>query len=135
MASKLRTGHVPMAQDYRCIGWPFPKLNGAPGHRRGLRNAEVAIHPANPWRMRRKVRGPEVNPKTYSVLGPGCRDASLHHLNELEAREEIADFEGGGIGSVGAMGAIVTDAGAKVVADGAGGGFLGVGGAHGVAPF
>jgi hypothetical protein len=51
------------AQDYRCIGWRFPKLTGAPGHRRGLRNAEVAIHPANPRRMRRKVRGLEVNPK------------------------------------------------------------------------
>ena len=33
------------------------------------------------------------------------------------------------------MSAIVADAGAEVVADGAGGGFFGVGGAHGVAPF
>ena len=54
--------------------------------------------------------------------------------NQLEAGEEIADFEGGGIRSVGAVGAIVADAGAEVVADGAGSGFLGVGGAHGVAP-
>src|SRR5229473_7113186 len=54
--------------------------------------------------------------------------------NQLEAGEEIADFEGGGFGRVGAVGAIVADAGAEVAADGAGSGFLGVGGAHGVAP-
>jgi hypothetical protein len=66
MALKLRTGHISMAQDYRCIGcigWRFPKLGRAPGRRRGLRDAEAAIHPANPRRMRRKVRGLEVNPK------------------------------------------------------------------------
>ena len=45
------------------VGWRFPKLGGAPGRRRGLRNAEVAIHRANPRRMRRNVRGLEVNPK------------------------------------------------------------------------
>src|SRR5229473_422290 len=55
--------------------------------------------------------------------------------NQLEAGEEVADFEGGGFGGVGAVSAIVADAGAEVAADGAGGGFLGVGGAHGVAPF
>ena len=33
------------------------------------------------------------------------------------------------------MSAIVADAGAEIVADGAGGGFFGVGGTHGVAPF
>ena len=33
------------------------------------------------------------------------------------------------------MSAIVADAGAEVMADGAGGGFFGIGGAHGVAPF
>jgi hypothetical protein len=55
-------------------------------------------------------------------------------LNEFEAGKEVADFEGGSFRGVGAVGAIVADAGAKVVADGAGGGFLGVGGAHGVAP-
>ena len=33
------------------------------------------------------------------------------------------------------MGAIVADTGAEVVADGARGGFFGVGGTHGVAPF
>jgi hypothetical protein len=54
--------------------------------------------------------------------------------DQLEAGEEVADFEGGGIRSVGAMSAIVADAGAEVAADGAGGGFLGVGGAHGVSP-
>lgn len=56
-------------------------------------------------------------------------------LDEVEAGEEIADFEGGGFWGVGAVGAVVADAGAEVVADGAWGGFLGVGGAHGVAPF
>src|ERR1700674_4713980 len=54
--------------------------------------------------------------------------------NQLEAGEEVADFEGGGFGGVRAMSAIVADAGAEVAADGAGGGFLGIGGAHGVAP-
>ncbi len=56
-------------------------------------------------------------------------------LDKFEAGEEIADFEGGGVGGVGAVRAIVADAGAEVVADGAGRGFLGVGGAHGVSPF
>src|SRR5712664_157790 len=55
--------------------------------------------------------------------------------NQLEAGEEVADFEGGGFGRVGTVGTIVADAGAEVAADSAGGGFLGVGGAHGVAPF
>ena len=55
-------------------------------------------------------------------------------LNQLEAGEEIADFEGGGFGGVRAMGAIVADAGAEIVTDGAGRGLLGIGGAHGVAP-
>jgi len=55
-------------------------------------------------------------------------------LNEFEAGEEIADFEGGGVGSVRAVCAIVADAGAEVVADGAWRGFFGVRGAHGVAP-
>jgi len=54
--------------------------------------------------------------------------------NQLEAGEEVADFEGGGFGGVRAMSAIVADAGAEVAADGAGGGFLGIGGAHDVAP-
>jgi hypothetical protein len=110
-------------------GWRSPKLGGASGRRRGLRNAEVAIHPADPRRMRRKVRGLEVNPKRRASW------RSLGHLNEFEAGEEIADFEGGGIGSVRAVGAIVADAGAEVVPDGAGDGFFGVGGTHGIAPF
>src|SRR5260370_1550566 len=54
--------------------------------------------------------------------------------NQVEGGEEIADFEGGGFRGVGAVGAIVADAGAEVVADGAGSGFLGGGGGHGVAP-
>src|SRR5260370_35513754 len=55
--------------------------------------------------------------------------------NQLEAGEEIADLEGGGFGRVGTVGTIVADAGAEIAANGAGSGFLGVGGAHGVAPF
>ena len=55
--------------------------------------------------------------------------------DEFEAGEEIADFEGGGVWSVGTVGAIVADAGAEIVADGARGGFFGVGGTHGVTPF
>src|SRR5437879_12718152 len=38
-------------------------------------------------------------------------------LNKFEAGEEIADFEGGGLRGVGAVSAIVADAGAKVVAN------------------
>ncbi len=55
-------------------------------------------------------------------------------LNQIEAGEEVADFEGGGVRGVGAVGAIVADAGAEVTADGAGRSLLRVGGAHGVAP-
>src|ERR1700733_5763505 len=66
----------------------------------------------------------------------GCAPTSLClRLDEVEAGEEVGDFEGGGVGGVGAVGAVGADAGAEVVADGAGGGFLWVGGAHGVAPF
>jgi hypothetical protein len=54
--------------------------------------------------------------------------------NQLEASEEVADFEGGGFRAVGTVSAIVADAGAEVMANGAGSGFLGVGGAHSVTP-
>jgi len=54
--------------------------------------------------------------------------------DEFEAGEEIANFEGGGFWGVGAVSAIVADAGAEVVANGPGCGFLGVSGTHGVAP-
>jgi hypothetical protein len=37
---------------------------------------------------------------------------SLCHLEQFVAGEEIADFEGGGFGGVGAVGAIFADAGA-----------------------
>jgi hypothetical protein len=56
-------------------------------------------------------------------------------LNQLEGGEEVADLEGGGVRGVGAVSAVVADAGAEVAADGAGSGFLGVGGPHNVAPF
>lgn len=62
-------------------------------------------------------------------------DSATQPSDEFEAGEEIADFESGGVGCVGPVRAIVTDAGAQVAANGAGGGFLGVGGAHGLAPF
>src|SRR5882672_12642008 len=54
--------------------------------------------------------------------------------DEFKARKEISNFEGRGFRGIGAVGAIVADAGAEVVANGAGGGFLGVGGAHRGAP-
>ena|SRR5689334_1386394 len=59
----------------------------------------------------------------------------IARLNKLQSGEEIADLEGGSFRSVGAVRAIVADAGAEVVADGAGGRFLGIGGAHGITPF
>jgi hypothetical protein len=55
--------------------------------------------------------------------------------DQLEAGKKVADFEGGGFQGVGAVRAIVANAGAEVVADSARSGFLGVGSAHGVAPF
>jgi hypothetical protein len=54
--------------------------------------------------------------------------------NEFAAGEEVADFKGRGFGGVGAVSAIVADAGAEVVANGTGRGFLRIGGTHGVAP-
>src|SRR5258708_33902672 len=62
------------------------------------------------------------------------QDDRAEKSDQFEAGEEVADFEGGSFRSVGAMSEIVADAGAEVVADGAGGGFLGIGGAPGVAP-
>jgi len=62
------------------------------------------------------------------------KDCSAMDLDEFKARKEITDFESGGFRGVGAVGAIVADAGAEIVTDGAGRGFLGIGGAHGVAP-
>ena len=59
---------------------------------------------------------------------------SLCYLDEFQAREKIVDFKGGGFGGVRAVRAIVADAGAEVVANRAGSGFLGIGGAHRVAP-
>jgi hypothetical protein len=63
----------------------------------------------------------------------GC--TSKVALNEFEAGEEIANFERGRFGCVGAVRAVIADAGAEVMANGAGGCFFGVGGAHGLAPF
>jgi hypothetical protein len=54
--------------------------------------------------------------------------------DEFKARKEISNFESGSFGSVRAVSAIVADAGAEIVTDGAGRGFLGIGGPHSVAP-
>src|SRR5713226_3856709 len=54
--------------------------------------------------------------------------------DEFEAGEEVADFKGSGFRSVGAVSAIVADAGAEVMANGAGCGFFRIGGTHSVAP-
>src|SRR6266850_1785333 len=62
------------------------------------------------------------------------KDWAAINLDEFKSRKEISNFESGGSRGVGAMGAIVADAGAQIVANGAGRGFLGIGGAHGVAP-
>src|SRR5450755_2908718 len=56
-------------------------------------------------------------------------------LDQVQAGEEIVDFESGCVWGVGAVGAVVADAGAQVAANCARGGFLGVSGAHGVTPF
>src|SRR5579885_296551 len=64
----------------------------------------------------------------------GTRDGMTNVLDQFETGEEIANLEGGGIGPIGAMRAVVADAGTEIVANGAGRGFLGVGCTHGVAP-
>src|SRR6266851_8121107 len=67
----------------------------------------------------------------------GCptQDWPSRLLDQFVGGEEVVDFEGGSVGGVGAVGAVVADAGAEIAANGAGGSFLGVGGAHGIAPF
>lgn len=55
--------------------------------------------------------------------------------DDLEAGKEVPDFEGGGFWGVGAVRAVHLDTGAEVVTDSTERGFLGVGGAHGFAPF
>jgi hypothetical protein len=85
--------------------------------------------PKDAAQFRRDANGWRAAHRLKSVL-PG----SVCYLNEFQAGEEIADFEGGGFGSVRAVRTVVADAGAEVVANGAGGGFFGVGRTHGVAP-
>jgi len=65
----------------------------------------------------------------------GWPSAKVERLDQLDSGEEIADFKGRGFWGVGAVGAVVTDAGAEIAADAAWRGFFRVGGAHGVAPF
>src|SRR5271155_3317544 len=55
-------------------------------------------------------------------------------LDQLKAREDIADFESRGVWSIRTVGAVRADAGAQIVADGTRSGFLRIRGAHGVAP-
>src|SRR6266850_7769836 len=61
-------------------------------------------------------------------------DWAAINLDEFKARKEISNFKSGSFWSVGTMGAIVADAGAEIVTDRTGSGFLRIGGAHGVSP-
>src|SRR5271154_3666061 len=56
-------------------------------------------------------------------------------LDQFEAGEEVADFEGCRFRRVGTVRAIVPDAGAEFAADRARRSLCGIGSAHGVAPF
>jgi hypothetical protein len=69
-----------------------------------------------------------------TILGRESESSDIGSSDEFQTGKKIADFEGGGFGGVGAVSAIVADAGAEVAANGAGGGFPGVGSAHGLAP-
>jgi hypothetical protein len=106
-----------------------PKQMESPGHP-GFRTKLTML-------MGSATRSIEARPRRLLGLS-WCRCRGIKGenagLNEFEAGEEVCDFEGGGFPGVGAVRAIVADAGAEVVADGAGHGFLGVGGAHSVAP-
>src|SRR5579884_2906781 len=55
-------------------------------------------------------------------------------LEQFVRGEEIRDFERGGVRRVGAVSAIILNAGAEVAADRAGNGFCRIGGTHGFAP-
>src|SRR5947209_2864640 len=66
---------------------------------------------------------------------PVQRTHKLDWLNQVEAGEKIADLEGGGVRSVRAVGAVIADAGAEIVSNGARRSFLRIRRAHGVAPF
>lgn len=55
--------------------------------------------------------------------------------DKVEGGKEVADFEGGGFRSVRTVRAVHLDAGAEVVSNRARCSFLGIGGAHGFAPF
>lgn len=55
--------------------------------------------------------------------------------NKFPGGEEVGDFEDGGLRGVGAVRAVHLNARAEVAADGAGSSFLGIRGAHGLAPF
>src|SRR5258708_23571321 len=59
----------------------------------------------------------------------GCRRDSAE-LDQFQAGEKISDFKRGGIRSIGAVGAIVADAGAEIVTNGSRSGFFRVGRAH-----
>src|SRR5271170_3641333 len=73
-------------------------------------------------------------------LRPVCKKmrkgtfVSLVTLDQLKTSEDIADFESRGVWSIRTVGAVRADAGAQIVADGTGSGFLRIRGTHGVAP-
>jgi len=71
----------------------------------------------------------------HDRAGDRTEELAADSLDQIEAGEEVGDLEGGGIGGVGTVSAVGADAGAEVVADGAGGGFLWISRAHRVAPF
>src|SRR5713101_9310182 len=62
------------------------------------------------------------------------KGSEIKPSDQFHAGEKVFDFEGGGVEGVGAVRAVVADACAEIVADGAGRGFLWIGGAHDVAP-
>src|SRR4029077_310483 len=63
-----------------------------------------------------------------------ARNPRADMLDQFRAGEKVGDFKRGSLGRVGAMSAIVLDAGAQIFSDRAGRSFRGVGGTHGVAP-
>src|SRR5580698_10912571 len=67
--------------------------------------------------------------------GSGSSGAGLRFSGQFGARKEIANFGGGGFRRIRAVGAIVLNAFAEFLANGAVSGFGGIRGAHGIAPF
>src|SRR5207302_11502888 len=68
------------------------------------------------------------------IEGRTSADIANRRLEQLGSGKEVANFEGGCVGGVGAVRAIVLDVCAELPADGAWRGFGRIGRAHGVAP-